>query len=209
MSNNQIDEKEIKQKKINRSKLRVNCTYTAAETINRLHYHGNVLDMDTILEELVGSGKRVLDGNTKEIELMLMMQAKALDYVFYHTLERLHDFDMINQMEAFANIAFRAQNQCRKTLLALTELKNPRRAIFIKQQNNGINQQVNNTAEKKSEKIKNSEKIANELLSEADHAALDFRGAAEAIRTNQGMEAMGVGRSEDRRRQGDKQDECV
>lgn len=42
--------------------------------------------------------------------------------------------------------ALKAQNQCRQTLAALAEIKNPRRTTLIGQQNNATNQQVNNAA---------------------------------------------------------------
>ena len=197
MSDKIEDAQKIKERKRQRSKLRLSSIYAAADTIDKLHGRGHVLDMETIVEELIERTKEFTDGNIKEIELMLLMQAKTLDYVFYDTLERLNAVDMLNQFEAFANIAFRAQNQSRKTLLALAELKHPRRTIFINQQNNGINQQVNNTAQLDSKKIKNLEKVANELLSEVHHETLDFRGASEAISTHQTMEAVETGGSKD------------
>jgi hypothetical protein len=201
MSDKIEDAQKIKKRKKQRSKLRLSSIYAAADTIDKLHGRGHVLDMETIVEELIERTKEVTDGNIKEIELMLLMQAKTLDYVFYDTLERLNAVDMLNQFEAFANIAFRAQNQSRKTLLALAELKHPRRTTFIKQQNNGINQQVNNTAQLDSKKIKNLEKVANELLSEVHHETLDFRGASETISTHQTMEAVETGGSKDTRGQ--------
>lgn len=197
---NELDlenEQKIKAKKITKSRLRLNSVYAAADTIDKLHGHRQVLDMETLVTELVDSAKNVTDGNIKEIEVMLLMQAKALDYVFYDTLDRLNDFDMLNQVEAFANMALRVQNQCRKTLLALAELKHPRRTVFIKQQNNGVNQQVNNTARPDSKKTQNSEKVANELLSEVHHETLEFRGAPEAISINQAVEAVEISRSKD------------
>lgn len=52
--------------------------------------------------------KKITDGNTKEIEQMLYTHAKTLDYVFYDALSQLADCSMINQIETYANIAFRA-----------------------------------------------------------------------------------------------------
>ncbi len=204
MSNELENEQDIKEKKRLKSKLRLNSIYAAADTIDKLHGRRHVLDLETLIEELIERTKEVADGNISEIELMLLMQAKTLDYVFYDTIDRLNDFDMINQVEAFSNIALRVQNQCRKTLLALIELKHPRRTIFIKQQNNGVNQQVNNTVPPDSKKIKNSEKVANELLREVHHETLDFRGASETSRTHQTMETLEVGGGKDRRREGKK-----
>ncbi|MGH8646968.1 MAG: hypothetical protein ACREX4_21935 [Gammaproteobacteria bacterium] len=60
-------------------------------------------------------------------------------------------------------LALKAQNQCRQTLAALAEIKNPRRTTFIGQQNNATNQQVNNVGGP-SETRKNPETRENELL---------------------------------------------
>lgn len=94
---------------------------------------------------------------------------------------------MVNQLEVFAGMAFKAQSQSRKTLAVLAELKSPRRTTFIKQQNNAITQQVNNGVQSKSQ---NSEKVTNELLSEAGYEALDYRGAKETGVINSAMAAM-------------------
>src|SRR3990167_10969508 len=114
-------------------------------TINQLHGRGHMLDAPTVMKELMQSAKKVSNGNVTEIEQMLMVQAKTLDYVFYDALTKLVDLSMINQIECFMNIALRAQTQSRKTLATLAELKHPRRTTFIQQQNNAGIQQVNNS----------------------------------------------------------------
>lgn len=75
-------------------------------------------------------------------------------------------------------------------LLALAELKNPRRATFIKQKNNAINQQINSSSQEQVKNFKNSDKFANELLKEPNHEALDFRGTPETGNINSQMEAL-------------------
>ena len=159
-------------------------------TINQLHGRGHMLDAPTVMKELMQSAKKVSNGNVTEIEQMLMVQAKTLDYVFYDALTKLVDLSMINQIECFMNIALRAQTQSRKTLATLAELKHPRRTTFIQQQNNAGIQQVNNSVKLESKEVENNKKIANELLSEGNHATLDFRGTSETIGVNQAMEAL-------------------
>lgn len=175
----------MNKKKIINSHLQTNCFYTAANTINKLQGHS--LDISTLIDDLQCSAKNIHDEDIKEIEQLLIMQAKTLDCVFYDALGRLAEVNMINQLEVFSGMAFKAQSQCRKTLAVLAELKNPRRTTFIKQQNNAITQQVNNRVKEKS---KNSEKVANELLSEANYEALDFSGAQETSRINPAMATM-------------------
>lgn len=124
--NNECKEQEIvnanQERKILNSKFYTNSILMSADTINKLHGQGRNLDLTTLVEELRDSGKRLNDGNMKEVERMLIMQAKTLDYVFHDALSKLSDLNMINQIEAFANIALRAQSQSRKTLIALTDL---------------------------------------------------------------------------------------
>jgi len=179
-----------KKRKIDNAKIYTDCFASAALTIHNLHGHGQLLDCPTVMSELIDSAKQLNNGNLSEIEQMLMTQAKTLDYLFYDSLNKLSGIDMINQIQVFTDIAFRSQTQCRKTLAVLAELKHPRRATFIKQQNNAITQQVNNAVKSKPEHFENSKKVANELLSEVNHATLDIRGTSEAIGINQKVGAM-------------------
>jgi len=187
------DEQAIQEKKAIRSQSYTSSVFLAANTIGRLH--GN-LDLITTLEQLIDSVTKVKNDNTNELEHMLVLQAKTLDYVFYEFLKNTSDLNMIDHLDVFTNIAFRAQNQCRKTLLALAQIKNPRQPTFIKQQNNAINQQVNNTMKPESTNSENSKKIANELLSEVKHETLDYRGTSETIGINQKMAAVEISRGE-------------
>lgn len=177
------------------SKLYTNSFYMAADTINTLHGHGRTLDLVTLTEALMDGTKKITDGHTKEIEQILMMQAKTLDYVFYDALKKLVGINMINQIEVFTNIALKAQTQCRKTLAVLAELKHPRRtATFIAQQNNALNQQVNNAVKADVEQFENSGKVANELIAEVTHGTktMDIRTTVEAIPSHISPKAVGT-----------------
>jgi hypothetical protein len=196
-------DKAIQERKELKSKLYTNCFYTAAEAITSLHGHGHSLDFSTLTEKLIESGKKVSSGDLKEIEHMLMTQAKTLDYLFYDAIGKLTDLNMINQIEVFINIAFRAQTQCRKTLAVLAELKHPRRTTFIKQQNNAITQQVNNEVKSNPKNFENSEKIANELLEVKHEQRLDTRTAPSSITTDPAMATMEICRRKDTRRKRD------
>lgn len=185
-------EQKLKQQKINSSIVQTNCLASAALAIDHLHGRGRLLDAPTIMDQLATTANKVNDGNLKEVEQMLVTQAKTLDYIFYDALKQLADVNMINQIEVFSNIAFRAQSQCRKTLATLAELKHPRRVTFVKQQNNAINQQVNNAAESTSKKFKKQKKFANELISEVNHEKVDNRGAISTGSIDSPSETMGV-----------------
>lgn len=173
----EMNETKIKKEAIKRSKLYTNCVTNAALTIDTIH--NDRLDVPTVIDELSKDVSKIFDGNTKIIEAMLVTQAQTLDVLFHHTLSKIGDLSMINQIQVFSDIALRAQNQSRKTLAVLAELKHPRRTTFIKQQNNAINQQVNNIP--KTQNFKKLEKSANELVSEVTHEKVDIRGASETI----------------------------
>ncbi|STX44502.1 Uncharacterised protein [Legionella donaldsonii] len=185
-------EQKLKQQKINSSIAQTNCLASAAMAIDHLHGRGRLLDVSTVLDQLEASANKVSDGNLKEVEQMLMTHAKTLDYIFYDALKQLADLNMINHIEVFSNIAFRAQSQCRKTLATLAELKHPRRVTFVKQQNNAINQQVNNGVESESGNFKKNKKFANELISEVAHEKVDIGGAISASAIDSSSEAVGV-----------------
>jgi hypothetical protein len=180
----EIDNTEVQKRKIFNAKFYTNSTLMAADTINQLHGHGRNLDLSTLVDELRDSGKRITDGNMKEVERILIMQAKTLDYVFHDALSKLSDLNMINQIEVLANIALRAQAQSRKTLIALADIKHPKRTAFINNQINAI--QVNNS------ESKNSKIFANKVVSEVQLENMDCERTLDTISINTGTETVGV-----------------
>lgn len=139
----------------------LHCRGHATMALSKLH--GNGFDSVAAFERLSRSVDRVLNNDTDEIEAMLITQAKSLEYVFYDALTKLPNSSM-EHAEVFADIALKAQSNCRKTLMTLAELKHPRRTTtIIKQQNNAVTQQVNNNVKSESCEIENNKKIANEL----------------------------------------------
>jgi hypothetical protein len=151
-----------KTRKIIRSKDYTCSVISAGVTASALH--DDNLDLGTVLGEFTKMGSRVVRGKTVDIELMLLMQAETLNIVFNRMLVNAANSELMVHFEKFTEIALKAQNQSRQALAALGELKHPRRATFIKQQNNAHNQQVNNNcADDFSKKIDDS---TNELLRE-------------------------------------------
>lgn len=169
---------ENNQSKIFHSQMTINSVYVAADAIKSLHSNGQLLDVGEIMDELLNKAQKVDKNNLIEIENMLFFQAKTLEYLFYDALKKLVDLNMMDHIQMYIDIAFKAQALSRKTLMALVELKHPRHLTFIKQQNNAINQQINNEAEFKNKK---SKKNSNELLRGSNHASLDTSGEKEAI----------------------------
>ena len=79
------------------------------------------------------------------IEGMLYRQAKTLETMFTSLARRAAGNDGLKQFQVNLTLALKAQAQCRATLEALAEIKNPRSVSFVKQANiSGGPQQVNN-----------------------------------------------------------------
>lgn len=163
------EETQKDQLKVTNTDVYLHCRGHAAIALNKLN--GGELDLSVVMERLSRSVDRVIEGNTNEIQAMLVTQAKSLEYMFYDALTKLPNASM-EHAEVFANIALRAQSGCRKALMALAELKHPRRSTtFIKQQNNAITQQVNNGIKSTPEETKINQEKANELIGDGVHEA--------------------------------------
>lgn len=102
-----------------------------------------------------------------------------------------------DHIELLSKIALKAQNQCRTTIATLAEMKNPKRAMFVKQLNQANQMQVNNE-DSESKILEKNIKPANEQLEQTHGERLDTRTKKEAIGTNQNLETVEeVNRSKD------------
>jgi hypothetical protein len=107
---------------------------------------------------------------------------------YIQIITRMENTNMINQVQVLADIGLRAQSNSRKALATLAEIKNPRRATFIKQLNHAVNQQINEGCSNK--KIKNNSNPSIKLEKEISIETLDTGSALEAIQTNQTTETL-------------------
>lgn len=200
-ANSAVTRSKEEKRKIISSKVNLDTLASSAMAINQLN--GDDLDEVTIMREMADSARLVKNNDLGEIEEMLMTQAKTLDHFFYKNLKELGKLRMINQIQVIADLALKAQNQSRKTLIALAELKHPRRTTFIKQQNNAVNQQVNNGLDSSSPRKKEQKEIkpANELLEVKKDEWMDKTTKGATGQINPSMETMEpVNRSEVPRR---------
>lgn len=91
--------------------------------------------------------EKVQSGDLSDLEATLTAQAATLDAMFNELARRaaLNMGEHLNAAEIYLRHAFKAQSQCRSTLEALAEIKNPRPVAFVKQANISHGpQQVNN-----------------------------------------------------------------
>lgn len=103
------------------------------------------VDLSELLISLKEETGRVQGGDMKPIEAMLYGQAVALETMFTSLSRRAMSQEYLKQFNAYMALALKAQAQCRATLEALAEVKNPRPVAFVKQANIAQGpQQVNN-----------------------------------------------------------------
>ena len=143
-------------------------------------------DLQALVNDLGEQTKNVQAGDMRPVEGMLYRQAKTLETMFTSLARRAANQDSLKQFQVNLTLALKAQAQCRSTLEALAEIKNPRTVQFVKQANMTTGpQQVNNgSVASRTETI---ESEPNKLL-EAEHGNyLDTRAQGEASRVNPHM----------------------
>lgn len=138
---------------------------------------------DTIKKQI----EAIQAGDLSQIESSLYTQAIVLQQAF-HKMVRVfaicHKFELTQQL---LSTALKAQSQLRVTLETLARIKYPSKTVFVNQQNNALNQQINNSHLPEDE---NNSKSANELLSEIAHEKLDTGRPLTSIDVNSSLEAM-------------------
>lgn len=155
------------------------------------------IHLQSCIEVMQADIKKVNAGDLSKLEGMLTAQAEVLNAMFNQLAKKSCHATMLPQMEAYMRWALKAQGQCRTTIEAIAEIKFPKSATFIRQANIAGQQQVNNGVEgfatnththaHAQEKTINP---ANELLSEATHAALDSGRKTAAVGLDQGLETL-------------------
>ena len=155
-------------------------------------------DLQGLVVDLSEQTVKVQDGDMRPIEGMLFRQAKTLETMFTALARRAASNDGLKQYQVNLTLALKAQAQCRATLEALAEIKNPRPVAFVKQANisNGP-QQVNNGAQADSAmKASRTETFSdkpNELLESTHGNALEFGAKGQASGANPHLETVGAG----------------
>ncbi len=143
---------------------------------------------------------RIKTGDMSDVEATLIAQAVTLNAVFNELARRaaLNMGAHLTATETYLRLAFKAQAQCRSTLETLAEVKNPRQATFVRQQNIASQQQVNNgsdlttrTRAGATARGKSSNQ-SNELLETQDGERLDTGAQGKAGNANKHLEALGA-----------------
>ena len=155
-------------------------------------------DLNALEQELTGRTDRLLNGDMRYVEAMLFAQAQALQSVFVNLALKATDEDFPPKRQSeYMNLALRAQAGSRATLQALVDAKNPRVQTFVGQQNVAYQQQVNN-GQAPNARTGNDAITSNELLREANHAAMDGDRTGVPVCVNSELAAVeAINRSED------------
>lgn len=144
---------------------------------------GDDFDFVANMKVLEKATQQIRMGDLSKIEEMYISQAIALETMFASLARRAKVQDKLLQYETHMRLALKAQNQCRATLQALVQLKQPTNTQFIKQANIAQgHQQVNNLAEK-------NITPQNELLKDS-HAQLDNGRTEAPKRIDSSLEAL-------------------
>jgi len=144
--------------------------------------------------------EKVQGGDMRPVEALLYGQAMTLETIFTNLARRAASQEYLKQFQAYLGLALKAQAQCRATLEALAEIKNPRPVSFVKQANisNGP-QQVNNGPSPESGPVRTDAHARqnigqkNELLEHQHGNYLDTGAQGTAGGADTHLEAVGTG----------------
>ncbi len=161
---------------------------------------GEDLAAIALISAIREQAKSVQAGDLDRMEAMLIAQAHSLDAIFNELAQRAaaNMGEYINATDLYLRLALKAQSQCRATLETLAEIKYPKSATFVRQQNVGINQQVNNGAVTPSDSRTReiSENSTNKLLEQDGDGwqtnRLDTETTGTTSGPNRKLEAMGA-----------------
>ena len=145
-----------------------------------------------VLVEQVDKIKR---GDLGDVEAMLYGQAAALHSIFDALARRAHANmgTHLGATETYLRLALKAQSQCRTTLEALAELKNPRPVAFVKQTNIAHGHQQVNSGAPPAARAREHQNPPNEPSGEDGHELLpDARASGIAGATHPRVAAVGA-----------------
>jgi hypothetical protein len=162
----------------------------AAISIKSHNKKHDEVTVDGLKSELQRQINKVNDGNLQRAEAMLLAQAHTLDSLFTDLLgrSRLNMGEYFHAAEKYMRLALKAQGQCRTTLEALAEIKNPKPYI---QNNRAQYQQINNGMPQPHAHDENL-KQSNELLEDKSNEEqwLDTRAPETAGGNDKELEAL-------------------
>ncbi len=160
-------------------------------------------DLAETVADLREQVKEVQAGEMGRVEAMLYGQALTLQTIFTSLARKAVAQEYLKQFQVNLTLALKAQAQCRATLAALAEIKNPRPVSFVQQANIAHGpQQVNNGSGAQSANrpetgsplphahAEKTEAAQNELLEHQHGNYLDTGAQGQAGRADRKLEAV-------------------
>ena len=122
----------------------LNPTLQSAWTVREYVNSPEELDLQALIDCMDKQVDVYKAGNLERIDQMLLSQAHTLDAIANNLFRRATVQEYQRNLESFMKLGLKAQSQCRATLETLAAIKSPQSVAFVRQQNVGYNQQVNN-----------------------------------------------------------------
>jgi hypothetical protein len=157
-------------------------------------------DPSKLCQEIQDEIKKVSSGDMRPVEGMLFGQALALQTIFTALSRRAGANETLKQVQVNLTLALKAQAQCRATLEALAELKNPRPVSFVKQANiSHGHQQVNNHQHPENRPVRagahvparENTALQNKLMEHHHGERMDTGASSTAIASDPHLETVG------------------
>jgi len=139
------------EKSLARTRAEVALSSCATNTLTTQAFSDNfgALDLQECVAVMTEHQSQIRSGNLSSLENMLTAQAVTLNALFNKLAQRsgLNMGEHLGAADTYMRLALKAQSQCRSTIEAINEIKNPSSApTFVKQANIGNAVQVNNGA---------------------------------------------------------------
>lgn len=160
----------------------------ASNTYLSYKHKEECLNYEDIAQELEAQTQALRTHDLTRIEDILMAQAQTLDLLFHKQARKASAQQYLNQFKVHLDMALKAQRQCRSTLEALAEIKNPKPYI---QNNQAQYQQINNgsqTALAREENLKSPNKLLEDKT--YDREWMDRRTQEATITNDKELETM-------------------
>ena len=170
-------------------------TIQSASTLKMFEKKFGELGLTELVEALSEQTDMAVGDNSDRAVAMLTAQAHTLDAIFNNLAQRaaLNLGEYLETVETYLKLAMRAQSQCRSTWEAVSTIKNPPVAGYVKQANIAHGpQQVNNSPTPETSRTGENENAQNKLLEKTDGKRLDTGTTGTAGRADQDMEAVGA-----------------
>ena len=170
-------------------------TIQSASTLKMFEKKFGELGLTELVEALSEQTDMAVGDNSDRAVAMLTAQAHTLDAIFNNLAQRaaLNLGEYLETVETYLKLAMRAQSQCRSTWEAVSTIKNPPVAGYVRQANiSGGHQQVNNGVAPEASRTGENENAQNKLLEKTDGKRLDTGTTGTAGRADQDMEAVGA-----------------